>query len=79
MAPHSGRLLVVDDEPVNLKVLTGYLEHAAYDVVMAENGLEALGYLEQTEKEADGSFDLVLLDVMMPKMNGYEVCRKMRR
>lgn len=67
------RLLVVDDEPVNRQVLTSYLSFAGYAVEVCVGGQEALELL------ADKPFDLVLLDVMMPKMSGYEVCTRIRR
>lgn len=70
----SGRnILIVDDEPVNLKVLKNHLEQAGYHVTMANDGQEALKILEQKEK-----YHLVLLDVMMPRIPGYEVCQKIR-
>jgi adenylate cyclase len=67
-----GRLLVVDDTPVNLKLLADLLGAKGYAVVTAASGAEAL---EKIDAEAP---DLVLLDVMMPGMSGYEVCRKIR-
>jgi adenylate cyclase len=67
-----GRVLVVDDTPVNLKLLADLLTAKGYAVVTATSGVEALAKVE-TEP-----LDLVLLDVMMPGMSGYEVCRKIR-
>lgn len=67
----SGRILCVDDTPANLRLLTAVLTPQGYDVVTAENGTEAL-------QKVDGDTDLVLLDVTMPGMNGYEVCRRIR-
>lgn len=66
-------ILVVDDEPLNLKVLEGYLSKVGYSVISANNGFQALDYLK------DKTPDLVLLDVMMPRLNGYEVCRQIRQ
>jgi adenylate cyclase len=66
------RLLVVDDTPVNLKLLADLLIAKGYAVELATSGPEALKRLE------GDSVDLVLLDVMMPGMSGYEVCRKIR-
>jgi two-component system NtrC family sensor kinase len=66
------KILVVDDTPQNVKLLTDLLAAPHYAVVTAASGHEAL---EQVEKETP---DLILLDVLMPKMNGYEVCRKIR-
>jgi adenylate cyclase len=67
-----GRVLVVDDTPVNLKLLADLLAAKGYVVVTATSGPDALAKID-----ADAA-DLVLLDVMMPGMSGYEVCRKIR-
>jgi len=66
------KILVVDDVPVNVKLLGDLLTVKGYAVVTASNGAEALAAIE---KERPG---LVLLDVMMPGMSGYDVCRKIR-
>lgn len=66
-------ILIVDDEPVNLKVLKNFLEDEGYRVTLAKDGPAALEALEGQEK-----FHLVLLDIMMPRMPGYEVCLKIR-
>jgi adenylate cyclase len=66
------RVLVVDDTPSNVKLLADVLQARGYSVVTAVNGVEALA---RTEHDAP---DLVLLDVMMPGMSGYDVCRKIR-
>ncbi|HEX5113388.1 MAG TPA: response regulator, partial [Saprospiraceae bacterium] len=66
-------ILVVDDDPVNLKVFKNQLEHAGFNVTLANDGTEALSLLESGNK-----YHLVLLDVMMPKISGYEVCQKIR-
>jgi two-component system sensor histidine kinase ChiS len=67
------KLLIVDDEPVNLQVLVNHLSLENYTIASASNGLEALKIIENGFEP-----DLVLLDVMMPKMTGYEVCQKLR-
>ncbi|MDR1947068.1 MAG: response regulator [Desulfovibrio sp.] len=67
------RVLVVDDEPVNIQVLKNLLSVCHYSVSKAYNGLEALDLIAKGEK-----FDIVLLDIMMPRMSGYEVCRRLR-
>ncbi len=69
------RILVVDDNPVNLQVLVNHLQD--YEIVMANNGMDALDHVLGDGEEHH--FDLVLLDVMMPGMNGYEVCKKIRQ
>jgi PAS domain S-box-containing protein len=65
------KILVVDDERVNVELLEGMLS-TDYDIVTAHDGNEALEKAEMT------SPDLVLLDIMMPGMNGYEVCRRLK-
>jgi PleD family two-component response regulator len=67
------RILVVDDEPHIRQILKFTLEKAAYQVFCAADGEDAL------EKMAEIKPNLVLLDVMMPRMDGFEVCRKMRQ
>ncbi|MDR3234234.1 MAG: response regulator, partial [Planctomycetaceae bacterium] len=67
------RILVVDDEPVNIQVLQNLLSIRNYTVIKAHNGLDALDMFEKGE-----TCDLVLLDVMMPKMSGYDVCKRLR-
>jgi two-component system sensor histidine kinase ChiS len=67
------KVLIVDDEPVNLQVLNNYLSLAHYHIAQATSGLEALAIIDQGFKP-----DAILLDVMMPKMTGYEVTRKLR-
>ncbi|MEO0388797.1 MAG: response regulator, partial [Pseudomonadota bacterium] len=65
--------LAVDDDPINLRVLENYLRLDGYDAIFARNGAEAL------QQIADGlQPDVVLLDVMMPGMSGYEVSREIR-
>jgi adenylate cyclase len=66
------KLLVVDDTPLNVKLLVDLLRATGYAVETAASGQEAL------EKVAAGLPDLVLLDVMMPEMSGYEVCARIR-
>ncbi len=66
-------ILIVDDEPVNRRVLQNHLSLAGYGVIEASNGREAI---EMFQEEL--SCDLVLLDIMMPGMSGYEVCEKIR-
>ncbi|MCJ8280059.1 MAG: ATP-binding protein, partial [Rivularia sp. ALOHA_DT_140] len=66
-------ILIVDDEPVNLQVLNNHLSLQKYQFTQALNGKDALNVVENGEK-----IDLILLDIMMPKMSGYKVCEKIR-
>jgi len=67
-----GKILVVDDTPRNVKLLADLLTVKGYAVVTAASGQEALDKIEREQP------DLVVLDVVMPEMSGYEVCRKIR-
>ncbi len=66
-------VLVVDDEPVNLQVISNHLSLHRYIVIEAICGSDALDIINNGNK-----IDLVMLDVMMPKMSGFEVCQKIR-
>jgi len=66
-------ILVVDDEPINRQVLVNQLSLQHYQVTEAASGEEALRLIRET-----GPYDLLILDVMMPRMSGYEVCRELR-
>jgi class 3 adenylate cyclase len=66
------KILVVDDTPKNVKLLADLLTVKGYSVVTAASGRDALDHI------ASDMPDLVLLDVVMPEMSGYEVCRKIR-
>ncbi|MCP4614568.1 MAG: response regulator, partial [Planctomycetes bacterium] len=66
-------ILIVDDDPINLQVLSNHLSLQNYNIEMASNGPEALKMLKGQQK-----YDLILLDIMMPKMSGYEVTEKLR-
>lgn len=67
------KILVVDDEPHIRRILQFLLQQEGFEVVLAENGEEALAYLGQERP------DLVLLDVMMPRMDGYTVLKEIRK
>jgi DNA-binding response OmpR family regulator len=72
MADRAPRILLIDDEQPIQTLLSFPLQRDGYEVVQASDGREALArFAEQT-------FDLVVLDVMMPKMDGLEVCRRLR-
>jgi len=66
-------ILIVDDEPRNLQVLGAILMEHNYNVVGANNGENALKVLQKTKP------DLILLDVMMPVLNGYETCMQIKK
>src|SRR5262245_39309527 len=66
------RVLVVDDDPQILRMLSTQLSVRGYDVKVVDNGPEALIAL------ADDPLDLIILDIMMPNMDGLEVCRQLR-
>src|SRR3954469_12332692 len=68
----TARILVVDDIPSNVKLLEARLSAEYFDVVTATSGAEALAICERAE------CDVVLLDVMMPDMDGFEVCRRLK-
>lgn len=68
----AGHVLIIDDEPVNLSVLEGLLVPLGYRVETASDGSEAL------QKVAARAPDVILLDVMMPGIDGFEVCRRLK-
>src|SRR5436305_4577275 len=72
MATASPRILVVDDEQPVQQLLDRTLRSEGYDVVPALDGEQAL------EQIGTQSFDLVMLDIMLPKLDGFEVCRRVR-
>ena len=67
-----GKILIVDDNPSNLKVLYTYLQQAGYQVLVADDGLAGLEVVSNSQPE------LILLDVMMPGIDGFEVCRQLK-
>jgi two-component system cell cycle response regulator len=68
----SARILVVDDVPANVKLLEARLSAEYFDVLTASNGAEALDICARAE------CDIILLDVMMPDIDGFEVCRRLK-
>src|SRR2546421_4270960 len=68
----SARILVVDDVPANVKLLEARLSAEYFDVLTASNGAEALDICGRAE------CDIILLDVMMPDIDGFEVCRRLK-
>src|SRR5258708_583007 len=65
-------VLVVDDTPANLGVMAEYLQTQGFRVLIARDGEEGLSRAELVRP------DIILLDVMMPKMDGFEVCRRLK-
>src|SRR3972149_4799067 len=76
MAADEGRILVVDDNPVNRRLLVGTLQAQGYHVRSADDGSQALELLRSGRSEA---FDIVLLDVLMPVMDGYQTLAEIKR
>ncbi len=70
--PSKSTILVVDDNPQNLELLQAYLEDLGCKVISAVDGVEAM------QAVTDHSPDLILLDIMMPRMSGFEVCRRLK-
>ena len=68
------RVLIADDEKDIRRLIVFTLERAGFEVVEARDGQDALDKVAQGEKP-----DIVLLDVMMPNLDGYEVCRRLRK
>jgi len=66
------RILIVDDNPANVDILAARLESQGYEIVKAEDGEQAL---EAAKRDLP---DLILLDVMMPRIDGFEVCRRIK-
>lgn len=66
------RILIVDDEPNIVLSLEFLMQQSGFDVAVARDGEEALAQMAAFRP------DLVLLDIMLPKLNGYEVCQKLR-
>src|SRR5438270_1632573 len=66
------RILAVDDQPINLELLAAYLGGVDCELTIARDGFEALGQIARRQP------DLVLLDVVMPGMDGFEVCRRIK-
>lgn len=65
-------ILIVDDDTTNLQVIGSFLYNKNYKIILAKSGNDALKSVENNHP------DLILLDIMMPGMNGYEVCKKLK-
>lgn len=73
MAPAAKRILICDDDPVILRLLEVNLELEGYDVVSADNGERAI------EVALENTPDLIILDIMMPRLDGYETCARLKQ
>lgn len=72
MSPSEKRILIADDDPVILRLIQVNLELEGYEVITAANGIEAV-------KEATAQIpDLVILDIMMPRLDGYQACEQLK-
>jgi len=69
---HTGSILLVDDNPTNIDVLYNFLADLGFEVLVAEDGVTALERVAYTKP------DIILLDIMMPHMDGFEVCEKLK-
>ena len=67
------KILIVDDEPINIQVLLNHLSVRNYLADYALNGLDAISKIDNNH------YDLILLDIMMPRMSGYDVCKEVRK
>lgn len=67
-----GKVLIVDDNEQNLELIQAYMESLPCKMILAHDGIEAMAKIESEQP------DLVLLDVMMPKMSGFEVCQRVK-
>lgn len=67
------KILIVEDNPMNMELTLDLLEFYGYDVIQAEDGIKAL------ERLAEDKFDLILLDMQLPKMDGLEVLERIKK
>jgi osomolarity two-component system sensor histidine kinase NIK1 len=67
------KILLVEDNPLNQKVVTFHLRKKDYDVVAADNGRDAINIFK------NGGIDLILMDIMLPEMNGFETTKEIRK
>lgn len=72
MSSTKPKILIVDDQPINIKIIQRKIEKAGMEVLVASNGYECLRIVETTKP------DIILLDIMMPEMDGIETCEKMK-
>ena len=67
------KLLVVDDEPKIREIIREYAEFAGYEVEEAEDGMVALGLCKLND------YDLIIMDIMMPKLDGFSACKEIKK
>jgi two-component system, sensor histidine kinase and response regulator len=72
MTKAAPKILIVDDQPINIKIIQRKIEKAGMEVLVASNGAECIGMVQEHKP------DIVLLDIMMPEMDGIETCRKLK-
>ena len=70
--PESGRILIVDDSPINLDLIQKTLKRAGFEVRIANSGYSAIDLLKSQ------SVDLILLDIIMPGIDGFETCKRFK-
>ena len=66
------KILVVDDDPSIVKLVKSILEHEGFEISTASDGLDAMVQVKEVKP------DLIVLDIMMPELNGYDVCHKIK-
>lgn len=71
--PSEGRVLVIDDQPVNIKIIAKRLAVSGYEVLTATNGMDGIRLARESGP------DVILLDIMMPEMDGYEVIKRLKQ
>jgi diguanylate cyclase (GGDEF)-like protein len=70
--PHKRSILIVDDNPQNIQLVASHLRQEGYRISFSQSGRDVLQKIEKV------SFDLILLDIMMPEMDGFEICTRVR-
>lgn len=70
--PHNRSILIVDDNPQNIQLVASHLKQEGYRISFSQSGQDVL------QKIGNASFDLILLDIMMPEMDGFEICTRVR-
>ncbi|WP_432797398.1 response regulator [Poriferisphaera sp. WC338] len=71
----TSHILIVDDNEQNVELLQAYLDALPCKISTAADGIEAIAYIDNPDNTLP---DLILLDIMMPRMSGFEVCRKLK-